>query len=97
MASGTALAVAGLGALIGGASAKHHMNRQKSQGRKEAEAAAAEAARKAEEALKLKEQKEKTEIANESVRQQKIKARKRTIFAGDQIEENMFRKTLGGK
>lgn len=96
MASGTALAVAGLGALVGGATAKHHMNRQQSQGRKEAEVAAAEAARKAAEALKLKEQKEKTEIANESVKQQKIRARKRTIFAGDQVEENTYRKSLGG-
>ncbi len=96
MASGTALAVAGLGALVGGATAKHHMNRQESLGKKEANAAADAEARKAAEALKLKEQKEKTEIANESVRQQKIKARKRTIFAGDQVEENTYRKTLGG-
>jgi hypothetical protein len=96
MASGGLIAAMAASALVGGASAKHHMNRQESLGRKEAEAALDKTKRKAEEALKLKEQKEKIETANESVRKQKILARRRTIFAGDQVEENTYRKTLGG-
>lgn len=50
----------------------------------------------AEATQKLQEQQEATETAQESVRKQKARARRRTIFAGQPLEQNIFRKTLGG-
>lgn len=42
------------------------------------------------------EEQEKTNIANESVRRQKAKARQRTIYAGANQTQNIYKKYLGG-
>jgi hypothetical protein len=72
------------------------INRPVTQAKKQAEKAEQDAAkRQAQQAASLAEEKKKTAIANESVRKQKEKARRRTIFAGQNMEENIFRKILG--
>jgi glycyl-tRNA synthetase beta subunit len=70
--------------------------RKKKQARERANATAIRLEQEAEVAQKLQEQEEKTEVAQESVRKQKARARRRTIFAGQPLEQNIFRKTLGG-
>lgn len=72
------------------------MERKKKKAKERAEASQIRLQQEAETARKLQEEQEKTEIAQESVRRQKARARRRTIFAGQPLEENIFRRTLGG-
>jgi len=72
------------------------MERKKKQAKERARATQMRLQKEAEAAQKLQEEQEKREIAQESVRKQKAKARQRTIFAGQPLEQNIFRRTLGG-
>ena len=72
------------------------MERRKKQAKERAQATQIRLQQEAETAQKLQEEREKKEIAQESVRKQKARARRRTIFAGQPLEENIFRRTLGG-
>jgi len=96
MASGAAIATIASGLFAGGAAAKNVQRRKEKQVRERVEATTARLKQEAETAQKLQEQQEAAEIAQESVRKQKAKARRKTIFAGQPLEQNIFRKTLGG-
>ena len=96
MASGAAIATVASGLLAGGAAAKNVQKRKEKQVKERANASATRLKQEEEAAQKLQEQQEATETAQESVRKQKAKARRRTIFAGQPLEQNIFRKTLGG-
>jgi hypothetical protein len=99
--SGRTLVAGALAPFTAGTSlvAEQALAQKERSGRKSAERKAATQARlkqEAETAQKLQEQQEAAEIAQESVRKQKAKARRRTIFAGQPLEQNIFRQTLGG-
>jgi ribulose kinase len=99
--TGRTLAAAAAAPFTGGASlatdvALSQMERKKKQAKERAQASQTRLQQEAEAAQKLQEEREKKEIAQESVRKQKAKARQRTIFAGRLLEENIFRRTLGG-
>lgn len=59
-------------------------------------AAQAAAKKEAQQAALLAEEKEEKKIADESVKNQKKLARRRTVFAGSNIEQGVFKRTLGG-
>ena len=99
--TGRTLAATTLAPVTGGASlvtevGLSQMERKKKQAKERAQASQIRLQQEAETAQKLQEEKEKREIAQESVRKQKARARQRTIFAGRLLEENIFRRTLGG-
>ena len=99
--TGRTLAAAALAPVTGGASLAaeaglSQMERKKKQAKERAQASQIRLQQEAETAQKLQEEREKKEVAQESVRKQKARARQRTIFAGRLLEENIFRRTLGG-
>lgn len=96
MASGAAIAAVASGLIGGSAAAKNVQKRKEKQVKERANASATRLKQEEEAAQKLQEQQEATETAQESVRKQKAKARRRTIFAGQPLGQNIFRKTLGG-
>jgi|DEB0MinimDraft_10_1074344.scaffolds.fasta_scaffold189228_2 Na+/glutamate symporter len=96
MASGAAIAAIAGGLLGGGTAAKNIQKRKEEKVKERAQASQIRLQQEAETTQKLQEEQEKTEIAQESVKKQKAKARRRTIFAGQPLEENIFRRTLGG-
>lgn len=96
MASGAAIAAVAAGLLGGGAAAKNVQQRKEKKVKERIQATQNRLKSEAEAAQKLQEEQEKKQIAQESVREQKARARRRTIFAGQPLEENIFRRTLGG-
>lgn len=96
MASGAAIAAVTAGLLGGGAAAKNVQQRKEKKVKERIQATQNRLKSEAEAAQKLQEEQEKKQIAQESVREQKARARRRTIFAGQPLEENIFRRTLGG-
>ena len=96
MASGGAIAALAAGLLGGGAAAKNVQQRKEKQVKERIQATQNRLQSEAIAAQKLQEEQEKKEIAQESVREQKARARRRTIFAGQPLEETIFRRTLGG-
>lgn len=70
--------------------------RKKSDARSKASKLSEEQRRTAEQQEKIAEEQKKAAIAEESVRLQKEKARRKTIFAGQDIQQGVFRRTLGG-
>lgn len=96
MASGAAIAAVTAGLLGGGAAAKNVQQRKEEKVKERIQATQNRLKSEAEAAQKLQEEQEKRGIAQESVRKQKARARQRTIFAGQPLEENIFRRTLGG-
>lgn len=80
-------------ALLSGRSTFREMKKERAKSERRRTAVFEKQAAEAEKARA--EEEEKRKIADESVRQQKEKARRRTIFAGQNMEESIFRKVLG--